>query len=238
MKLMAYYLKKLSLWLLPYVCVLCGKLSKRLQDICPQCLNELPKLPTACPRCAKPVTPGLLCPFCLKENPFYDNTYALFIYQSPITHLIMNLKFGQNLTFARILGELLAEQIKNQWYRNLPLPEAIIPIPLHPLRLKERGFNQAVEIARPVAKQLRLPVVLNKCQRVKYTSAQAMLPARDRVKNTQNAFQISPDFSYRHVAVIDDVITTGQTMNEFCRTLKLAGVEKIDVWCCARSIQK
>ena len=231
------YLKKAVPWLLPYTCILCHGHSTRSQDLCDDCFADLPHLLYACPRCANPLANehSLTCGFCLKQKISFDATFALFSYQAPITKLIMNLKFGQSLVNARILGELLAQNIQEKWYYNNPLPEIIIPMPLHTQRLQERGFNQAIEIARPIAKKLFLPMEIDACKRIKQTAAQATLPARQRLHNIRNAFHIPETIPYKYVAVIDDVITTGHTMNEFCHTLKQAGVQRIDVWCCARS---
>jgi ComF family protein len=233
MKIKMNYLKKFTTWLLPYTCILCGFHSNRMQDLCECCLNELSKLTDACPRCAKPLS-LTNCSYCAVNSPMFDRTYALYLYQAPVTNLIMNLKFGQALLNARILGELMAENIQRIWYHNQPLPQAIIPVPLHPERLKKRGYNQAIEIARPIAKALDLPLEYNICERIKHTAAQATLHAKERSENIKNAFQIKGELLYDYVAVIDDVITTGNTISEICRTLKSAGVKKIDAWCCAR----
>lgn len=168
------------------------------------------------------------------QSPPMDRTYALFLYEPPITRLILDLKFGHALLNSRILGELLAEKIKNEWYCDKPLPEIIFPIPLHNNRLKERGFNQALEITKPLAKLLDLPIENSACQRIKPTAAQATLLAEQRKHNILNAFQISTSLNYHHVAIVDDVITTGHTVMEFSKHLKKAGVNIIDVWCCAR----
>lgn len=224
-------------WLLPATCILCGEKTDQEQDLCQPCWLDLPFLNHACPRCAQPMpesTDPFTCGACLKETPPYDATYALFFYQAPITKIITHLKFGHSLVNARILGELLATHIQEKWYQNKPLPEVIIPMPLHPQRLKERGFNQALEIARPIAKKLQMPLDFTACQRTKATLAQATLTAVSRKQNIKNAFSIS-HLPYLHVAVIDDVITTGQTMQEFCKILKQYGVLSIDVWCCARA---
>jgi ComF family protein len=230
-----HYLKKMGHWLLPYTCILCHNYSTRLQDLCENCFNDLPSLQHACPRCANPLSSphNIVCGYCLKQTTSFDATYALYFYQAPISKLIMNLKFGQSLVNARILGELLAQRIQQAWYYNKPLPEVIIPVPLHPKRLKERGFNQALEIARPIAKILHLPLEFTSCQRIKHTVAQATLPANQRLQNVKNAFHIEK-LPFKHVAVVDDVITTGYTINEFCQALKSTGVHSIDVWCCAR----
>lgn len=237
MQIKMNYLKKLATWLLPHSCILCGRHANREQDLCESCFRDLPILIYACQRCAKPmelIRQTNVCVNCIHYPPPFDRTYALYFYDFPITRLIMDLKFGQALVNARILGELLVDKILTIWYRNKPLPEVIIPIPLHAQRLKTRGYNQALEIARPIGKKLSIPIDAKRSSRIINTSAQATLPAKERQLNIKNAFQIAQPLAYQHVAVIDDVITTGHTMTEFCKTLKLAGVKTIDVWCCAR----
>ena len=211
-------IKKITEWLLPYSCILCGNLSSRQQDLCQPCYQDLP-----------------IAPYPIKECSIaLPDTYSLFIYQPPITRLILELKFNQALVHARVLGELLAEKIKAVWYRNKSLPEIIIPVPLHTGRLKERGFNQALEIARPVSKILHIPIDTHSCVRNKVTRAQATLSANARVKNIRHAFTVRQPLAYQHIAVIDDLITTGNTINEFCKTIKQHGGQQIDVWCAAR----
>lgn len=173
---------------------------------------------------------------------------ALYHYQPPIDHLILGLKFGNRLTHAKLLGTLLAQHLqqhyeqqhyKQQNHNLKSKPEIIIPVPLHNTRLRERGYNQALEIARPISRLTHIPINTRFCQRIKNTQAQSLLKAGERKKNMQDAFTI-PDaipgaVPYKHVAVIDDVITTGNTMCELCKQLKRAGIEQIDVWSCART---
>jgi predicted amidophosphoribosyltransferase len=130
----------------------------------------------------------------------------------------------------------MCHQIKNVWYSHQTLPDLILPIPLHPIRLKERGFNQAIEIARPISKKLSIPIDTKGPKRIKYTLPQSGLPARQRRKNTCDAFVIQGDYAGLHIAVLDDVITTQHTMWAFCEVLTQAGAVKIDAWCCARAI--
>lgn len=222
-------------WFFPYSCVLCGKVSDQKQDLCKACHAELPESEQGCVYCAIPIPTQGICGHCLKEKPPFDHTHALFLYEKPITTLILELKFKQALVNARVLGELLAEKIHHHWYLNRPLPDVILPIPLHRDRLKERGFNQALEIARPIAKLLKRPLETHAAIRTKATPAQATLSGEQRKKNMQSAFQIHADFSRQHVAVIDDVITTGSTVHEFCTVLKQKGARIIDVWCSARA---
>lgn len=130
----------------------------------------------------------------------------------------------------------MAQRIKTEWYLNKRLPDRIIPVPLHAKRLKERGFNQALEIARPVAKHLRLPLDARGCKRTKYTDAQAQLDFANRSYNIKEAFSIESDYSNQHIAIIDDVTTTGQTLRELSQALKKAGAKQIDLWCCAKTL--
>lgn len=233
-------LKKIMTWFIPPTCILCHQPSDRPQDLCQGCLNELPILPQTCLRCAKtfttPTFSDLICGECLNHPPPFEAAYALFSYQKPITKLIMELKFHQCLVNAKVLGELMADAIHQRWYATKPLPDLIIPMPLHPQRLKERGFNQALEIARPIAKILKLPLDFTSCTRIKSTAAQARLPAEKRSQNVKNAFATATNFSGRHIALIDDVTTTGHSMQELAKTLKKAGSPQIDVWFCARAL--
>jgi ComF family protein len=160
------------------------------------------------------------------------------LYQPPVTRLIRQLKFSHQLLYARILGELLAEKIRSEWYQKKSLPTVIIPIPLHPKRLQTRGFNQALEIARPIAKQLRIPIQTRGISRIKPTLAQATLSQDQRRNNISQAFALSHSVKHQNVAVVDDVVTTGSTLQEFCRLLKKNGAARIDVWCCARAAPK
>lgn len=148
----------------------------------------------------------------------------------------MELKFHEKIINARILGELLLTAVKTIWYQNKELPTVLLPMPLHFHRLRTRGFNQAVEIARPIAKGLNIPLNTTACQRSKNTLPQAMLPEEKRRQNLQNAFTIKENFAGQHIAVLDDVITTGHTLAEFIQTLTRAGAAKIDVWCCAQTL--
>jgi ComF family protein len=149
----------------------------------------------------------------------------------------MELKFHENLVNARLLGELMAAAIQ-QWYRNHPLPDLLIPVPLHPQRLKERGFNQALEISRPIAKTLKIKLDIHHCLRIKNTAAQAQQQAEHRPQNLRNAFQITTDYTGLTIAILDDVTTTGSTLNSFAKALKKAGASQIHVWCVAKSIMQ
>jgi ComF family protein len=156
-------------------------------------------------------------------------------YLPPITKLIMELKFHHKLVNAEILGQLMAQTLQKRWYYNKSLPDVIIPVPLHTQRLQERGFNQALEIARPISDRLQIPLDTLSCQRARHTTAQATLVAEQRHQNVKNAFVIHQDFTGRTIALLDDVITTGQTVAELSKTLKKAGAKRIDIWAIARA---
>jgi len=230
------WLLKAKLTLLPHLCLLCGYQANCANNLCHACQIRLPSLSNHCLQCAgKRQTHGAICDACLTTPPPFALTHALFPYQSPITQLIVGLKFKHQLSHALALGELLSERIQSNWYKNEPLPDLIIPVPLHPLRLRERGFNQALEIARPVAKTLSIPLDIHGVARLRHTAAQSGLAALERKRNIAQAFTALRDYSGLNVAVIDDVITTGHTISELCRTLKAAGAKTIHVWCCARN---
>lgn len=225
-------------FLLPSSCILCAQNTGSSANLCSACKHELPILSHSCFKCARRLlgdkNTALICGFCLKNSPPYDATYALFDYEKPIVQVIKALKFQHQLSHAKALGDLLIERILYDWYREKPLPDLIIPMPLHPQRMCERGFNQAIEIARPIAKKLRLPLDFLSIKRVKNTAPQTFLKADLRRKNMENAFEMSGNFHGKTVAVVDDVITTGSTITAFCSVLRAHGFLRIDVWCCAR----
>lgn len=234
------WLKKLQQWFFPPICILCRQLSDISQDMCSACEGDLPFISRACRQCGQALhkesaTADNLCGDCLKNPPIYDRTFALCHYSSPMDHLIAAAKFQNKLTHTRVLGELMAKRIKNQWYADQPLPELIIPVPLHPQRLQARGYNQALEIAKPLAKRLGIPLDYYRCQRIKATAAQASLRSKERSANIRGAFNVVEPYRVTHVALLDDVVTTGHTMAEISRVLKAAGIDRIDVWCCART---
>lgn len=147
--------------------------------------------------------------------------------------MIQQLKFQHRLYQAHALATLLMQQIPI-WYADHPLPDLVLPVPLHPLRIRERGFNQAVEIARPACRKFKLPLDLDGVQRIKHTAAQSGLDANERRLNLTQAFVATKDYTGRSIAILDDVVTTGQTMQELCRVLLKQGAVKLEVWCCAR----
>ena len=223
-------------WFYPAVCVLCGAPGDGGLDLCTACRGDLPYNTTACSRCALPlagnVAPGALCGQCLRHPPAYERTLAPFRYAPPLDYLLQRLKFNGKLVHARLLGTLMAEHLAQ---RLTLLPERIIPVPLHRARLAERGFNQALELARPIARRLGVALDYTSCERLRATAAQSQLPAAQRRANVRNAFRVNGDIAARHVAIVDDVVTTGNTVNELARALRKAGVKTVEIWACGRA---
>ena len=206
----------------PYQCCLCGQRSNRAQDLCEYCYKGLPWAED------RECTGG-------QSTWSFDRVCALWAYKFPVTRLIHGLKFHQNLAHARIMGELMADAVCQQWYRVSVMPQAILPMPLHRERLRERGYNQAVELARCIHKKTSLPLLSTACTRIRKTQAQATLARAKRYDNVKGAFALRSNISLpEHIAIIDDVMTTGYTVDALSRLLKQAGVQRIDVWSACR----
>lgn len=222
-------------YLLPPTCLLCGNTGHGNRDLCHSCYRHLPRNTRCCYQCAElleiPSAAPRLCGRCLNRRPAFDETYAPFIYQGAIRHLITTLKFRADYKNARLLGQLLAEHLR----QTAEKPELILPVPLHPSRYRQRGFNQTIEIARTVARELHIPLDLNSCHRHRDTPHQSDLDAGKRRKNLKNAFTVVKPIDAKHIAILDDVMTTGSTAHELAATLKKAGLDRVDVWVCARA---
>jgi ComF family protein len=220
-------------WLFPPTCLLCGDAGADGRDLCQPCADSLPFNYPACPRCARPLPfeTDRNCGACQTKPPAFDRSFALFRYEEPARHLILALKFGDRYPCARLLGELLADALAE---RDDP-PELIIPVPLHRSRYRERGHNQALEIARTVSRRLQIPLDMHSCVRSLATQPQTELNAKERRRNVRKAFAIAQPIKAQHVAILDDVVTTGSTANEIAKVLRKAGVKRIDVWACARA---
>ncbi|MBE2260253.1 MAG: ComF family protein [Candidatus Accumulibacter sp.] len=216
--------------LLAQDCLLCGATSgARL--LCAACEADLPRLPEArCRLCALPTASGETCGRCLSRPPPYDLTLAAFRYDFPLDKLVQSFKYGHRLALGRYFGEQLAALTTND------AADLIIPVPLHPLRLRERGFNQALELARPVSRAWRIPIDLRSCRRIRHTSVQAELPWRERAKNVRGAFHCAADFSGQRLLLVDDVMTTGASLDELARTVKRQGAAHVALLVLARAL--
>ena len=221
-------------WLLdqlfPKQCFICQQASGQ-QAICTACSIALPRIQIACPTCALPCnTVSSPCGRCQKKPPPIDHATALFYYQPPITQAIAQLKFSGKIRFAKLLGPLLAEAIAQQ---NINA-DWLVPVPLHRKRLRQRGFNQAIELAKPISKQLNIPIC-RQINRILNTPTQTSLNAKQRKKNLRNAFSTTHNFNNQTLIIIDDVVTTTATTNELAKLLKKNGAQTVAVFSVARA---
>lgn len=165
-------------------------------------------------------------------KPHFDCCYAALIYAHPVNSLITRLKFKHQLEIAGLLAQTLEQYLHG---KDFARPDFILPIPLHPTRLKERGFNQAVEIARPLSRAFDLPLETRLCRRIRVTPSQRELSQRERRKNLRHAFSLHGSVSGARIALVDDVMTTGSTLDELARELARAGAQQVIAWCVART---
>ena len=199
--------------------------------MCQGCRVSLPVLKAAhCPVCAIPEPTGELCGRCLHKPPLFDRVVAAFIYEFPATVLIQQMKYHGNLACARPLASGLASALDAE-----PYPDLIMPMPLARGRLAERGFNQAMEIGRRVTAEFGLDITVDACRRTRESTPQAALPWKKRATNIRNAFTCDFDVEGKSVAVVDDVLTTGATLNELALTLKRSGAREVIGWIAART---
>lgn len=239
-------LAPLRRWLAPSVCALCGAPGCRdwsaLRvdlDLCEPCVCSMPVIHHPCPRCGvsrevstDPLSP---CAVCLAAPPAFDGCFVPFRYRFPLDYLIRGLKFEARLAWGRALGTLFAVH-RAAWMDDRPA--CIIPVPLHADRRRARGFNQCEELAGPVSRLLGVPVEARWCYRARATREQTHLGAADRRRNVSNAFAVTGRAPARRVALLDDVMTTGSTVEAVARALKNAGVERVEVWAIARAASR
>lgn len=212
-------------------CPLCGAAASP-GPLCAPCLADLPGLARArCAICALPLTSGRICGACLERPPRYQRVEAALAYRFPADALIRAYKYGGRLALARLFGELLAPAVARD-------VDAIVPMPLADGRLAERGFNQALEIARVVAARTGIPLFARACRKVKETPAQATLPWAERAGNVRRAFVCDADLGGLRIAVVDDVLTTGATLNELARVMRRAGAVEVRGWIVARTLPR
>ncbi len=214
--------------LMPQDCFVCGHESGGAW-VCEACSRQLPLQPAACPVCALPTSDGAACGHCLRAPPAFDATRAAFAYAFPVDRMIQALKYRYRLGVADFFAERLLA------LGAPPADALILPMPLHVQRLRERGFNQAVEIARPLARAWQLPLLLTGAERVKDSVAQASLPWDARQSNVRGVFHCDDSIRGRTVLVVDDVMTTGATLDELARTLKRHGAARVENLVVART---
>ena len=218
--------------LFPRQCLLCLAPSAGCA-LCAGCSADLPRMGSDnCPVCALPTPGGAVCGACLKRPPHFDATSAVYLYRFPVDRLVHSLKYGHRLAGADFLGDALRDAHDN-WR-----PDVLLPVPLSAARLAERGFNQALELARPLARRLGLAIETEGVLRGIDTAPQAGLPWKERARNMRHAFECRIDFGGLSVLVIDDVMTTGATLDELAATLKAAGASRVANLVLARALKE
>lgn len=245
-------------------CLLCQQPSQRSFPLCLGCERDLPWLNHYCQHCAEPLpdlpsTPALeqpqreqppveqpqkerpaslSCGHCIKHPPAFTHTYAPLRYEFPVDRLIQRFKQRADYHNIELFSRLFAQQLPVATPEQ-PLPQQLIPVPLHPHRLRQRGFNQSLELAHSIGTRLSIQINAKACSRVLDTPHQQGLSAKQRRRNLRHAFRVNADQldlnGRRHVALIDDVMTTGSTAQVLALALRRAGIEQVDIWCLART---
>ena len=229
MATLARLLQRGSLALLAPRCLVCSERGVDRLDLCVDCRAALPWNEGGCPRCALPLAPGADCPRCRAAPPPFTHAHAAFRYEFPVDRLLPRLKFHGDLAAGALLATLL------HWSLDpAQRPQVLVPVPLHRARLRQRGFDQALELAKSLAGATGLPLLAGRLQRRRRTRAQTELGAAARRGNVLGAFALLPGPALpAHVALVDDVLTTGATAGECAHVLLDAGVARVDLWAVA-----
>lgn len=205
------------------------------QPLCELCIATCPRPQCACERCGLSMRHGRLnvCKTCEESPPVFDRCMAPFAYEFPVNRLIHGIKYGNRLELFKPLAKLLVTRLQEA-YAEQQWPQVVLPIPLHNKRLRERGYDQTLLLAKALGLQ-QVPVDAKLLVRAQHSDPQQSLTAPQRRCNIKNAYQLSRCVNYQHVAILDDVVTSGATANEVAALLKKAGVSRVDVWCLART---
>jgi ComF family protein len=219
-------------------CLLCDESTDTTFPICTRCEADLPWLVDPCERCALPMAmSGLTCGQCLRQPPAFSEVVVPWRYDFPIDALVTRFKHQGKWPMGRLLAELLGQSLEHRFADGLQRPDCLLPVPLARKRLRQRGYNQAEMLARWLGAQLAIPMDDHVLRRVLETPAQQGLDAKARQRNLRKAFVLADDANVagRHFAVVDDVLTTGATLNAVTQLLIKAGARRVDVYCLART---
>lgn len=217
---------------LPAICSLCNQYHRNNIAICAPCYALLTRLQSTCRHCAIPLPDALfpVCGQCLRKKPAIDYAFTAYRFEEPLRTLLHEFKYHHGFYLVTLMAQLMLDAKPPVPYET----QCLIPIPMHRLRIQQRGFNHAAELTKHLGRRLKLPVDLSACQKIRHTEPQAGLNSKLRKKNIRNAFTAHPQ-PYQHITLIDDLLTTGSTANEVAQTLKDNGVSRVDLWCCART---
>jgi ComF family protein len=223
-------LRSLARRLLGARCLLCGSTAEA--ELCQDCTAELPAVPApVCAGCALPSPAGSHCAACLRDPPPWRTAVAACAYAYPVDALVKALKYGGRLECAPALASLLAASITPPC-----APDAVVPVPLSTRRLRERGFNQSLEIARALPPSWSSRVDASALERVIDSGSQAALALDARAANVRGAFRATRSLLGQQVVLVDDVMTTGATLREAALALRAAGARQVSVWVVCRAV--
>ncbi|MBH3416319.1 ComF family protein [Pseudomonas putida] len=222
--------------LINQMCLLCDEPADQAYPMCIACEQELPWLGDQCLRCALPLPiAGLTCAHCCRHSPPFKSVIAPWQFGFPVDTLVSRFKHNRQWPLGRLMAELLGFGLLHRFAEGLPRPDLLLPVPLAKRRLRERGFNQAGMLGRWLSTQLGLPCDERLLLRTRETPAQQQLDARARRRNLRQAFALSGELTGKHVAIVDDVFTTGATAQAIAEVLRKAGARRVDVYCLART---
>ena len=233
------WIKMVYNWLLnSQPCLLCDERACTGQALCVPCELELPWLGDCCQRCALPLPlAGLICGHCIRQPPAFERVHAPWVYGFPIDSLIVRFKHQSKWPYGRLLAEILGQSLLDSYSSGEPRPAFLLPVPLSTQRLRERGYNQAGMLGDWLSTQMGIPCQPHWLLRTQNTLAQQDLDAKTRKRNLRQAFSLAPGVQVRglHLALVDDVLTTGATAESLARLLLKAGARRVDVYCLART---
>lgn len=227
---------------LKQTCVLCANHEGGKVGLCGACQQNLPwHASPQCPQCGL-LSDGLVCGSCLNASPSFDATHTLFTYDYPLDRLLQHYKYRESLHLANTFASLfidkkLSNALATRQNTN-PKIDRIIPMPMHSIRLKQRGFNQALEISRLISRHTQIKLDYTSCQRSINTPPQAGLPLAERIKNIRGVFNCQQNLHGQSIAIVDDVMTTGASLNELAKTLKQKGAAHVECWVIARTLPR
>jgi len=217
-------------------CYLCQNYhADKMLGLCSLCYDDLPWAIHACRSCSEPIPKSCtdICGACIQQPPPITRMVCATWYQFPIKEMIHQFKFNSIQSNALLLGTLLSDKVESGYIHDSK-PQVLLAVPIAINRLKKRGFNQADLIAKRLGKTLDIPVYLSLIKKTKETAIQHSLNQKERMQNLKNAFTINKH-SWKHVALIDDVVTTNSTMLTLARLLRKSGVERVDAWSIAKT---
>lgn len=219
----------------PFHCQICGQRTEQSQEMCDVCRLKMPWLLNGCRVCARPLSAAAdqICGHCLQAAPDYQRAIVMFRYETEVKQFISKMKFRRHTASIRLMSDMLAEHVQHS---GLPL-STVMPVPLHPKRIRQRGYNQSAELAKGVADKLGWPLDLVSLFKHRHTLPQVGLSGSLRKRNLKGAFGVAGDLQGRNVLLVDDVMTTDSTTNECAKALHKTGVGEVYVAAVARTLK-